>query len=237
MNIKLACCFAGAVMFTVSLPVNAALIGVQDHGTYFTDTQSGLDWLDVTASANRSYNDVSSQFGSGGDFDGWRYATAAEFGAMWDNVTGESAGINAPGQHIWFELGAVIDEVIDLLGDTIHLSAINNYGQSYCEQWPNHCVDGDKRGMFGILSDYYPSPGIQAVGSIEDNDLFSTSGDQVTTSYSITPNFNSWAYGSFLVRDVTVTNVPAPPIIGLLAIGLASLSISRRKLSSRQAQV
>ena len=55
---------------------NAAII---DNGSYTTDTESGLDWLDVTLSINRSYSDVSSQFGSGGDFEGWRYATGIEF--------------------------------------------------------------------------------------------------------------------------------------------------------------
>lgn len=53
-----------------------------DHDTYTTDSLSDLDWLDVTASTNRSFNDVSSQFGTGDDFDGWRYATRVEFNAL-----------------------------------------------------------------------------------------------------------------------------------------------------------
>ena len=32
-----------------------------DHGDYTTDSISGLDWQDVTASVNLSFNDVSSQ--------------------------------------------------------------------------------------------------------------------------------------------------------------------------------
>jgi hypothetical protein len=32
----------------------------------------------LSASYNKSFNDVSSQFGPGGDFAGWRYTTSAE---------------------------------------------------------------------------------------------------------------------------------------------------------------
>jgi uncharacterized repeat protein (TIGR01451 family) len=46
------------------------------------DATSGLDWLDLTQTANRSYNDVSSQLGAGGQFAGFRYATQAEVTAL-----------------------------------------------------------------------------------------------------------------------------------------------------------
>jgi hypothetical protein len=46
------------------------------------DTTSGLDWLDLTQTGNRSYNDVSSQLGAGGQFAGFRYATQAEVTAL-----------------------------------------------------------------------------------------------------------------------------------------------------------
>ncbi len=46
-------------------------------GSITIDTDTGLEWLDWTESTNRSYNDVSGQFGAGGDFEGWRHATRA----------------------------------------------------------------------------------------------------------------------------------------------------------------
>lgn len=53
MDIKI---FTMAAILAASCNVaNAAFI---DSGTYLTDTTSGLDWLDVTASVNRTYNDV-----------------------------------------------------------------------------------------------------------------------------------------------------------------------------------
>lgn len=42
------------------------------------DTDTGLQWLDITKSVDRSYSDVSSQFAAGGDFSGFRYSTNAE---------------------------------------------------------------------------------------------------------------------------------------------------------------
>ena len=46
------------------------------------DTSTGLEWLTITFSVNRSYNDVSSQFGAGGDFEGFRHATIEEVLAL-----------------------------------------------------------------------------------------------------------------------------------------------------------
>ncbi len=46
------------------------------------DTATGLEWLDVTFSVNRSYLDVSSQFGTGGDYEGFRHATVSDLEAF-----------------------------------------------------------------------------------------------------------------------------------------------------------
>jgi hypothetical protein len=39
------------------------------------DSNSGLDWLDLTETNGLSQNYILTQMGSGGLFDGWRYAT------------------------------------------------------------------------------------------------------------------------------------------------------------------
>jgi hypothetical protein len=46
------------------------------------DTDQNLDWLDLPISAGRSYDDVSIQFGAGGDFEGFRHATRDEVQAL-----------------------------------------------------------------------------------------------------------------------------------------------------------
>jgi hypothetical protein len=54
--------------------------------TITRDTSSGLDWLDLTVTTNRSFNDISAQLGVGGQFEGFRYATTAEISAMWTSA-------------------------------------------------------------------------------------------------------------------------------------------------------
>jgi len=58
-----------------------------DRGNFLTDTETQLDWLKLTLSANRSYNDVSSQFDKDGDFSGWRYASIEEIKTLLQHYT------------------------------------------------------------------------------------------------------------------------------------------------------
>ncbi len=60
MKIKLI--LGASILLLVSVQANASII---DNGDRTTDSVSGLDWLDVTFSMNRSYDEVSAQFGDG----------------------------------------------------------------------------------------------------------------------------------------------------------------------------
>ena len=51
-------------------------------GSITYDTETGYEWLDLTESLNMSFNDVSAQLGPGGQFYGFRYATAEEVGDL-----------------------------------------------------------------------------------------------------------------------------------------------------------
>jgi hypothetical protein len=74
----------------------AALVSAADARFAWTsDSLTGLDWLDFDGGAapstmGRSFNDVSSQFGNGGDYEGWRYASSAERLTFIFNATGVS---------------------------------------------------------------------------------------------------------------------------------------------------
>jgi hypothetical protein len=70
-----------AAVACYALPAHAAINDSADH-SYLSDTATGLDWLDVTASVNMSFDQVSAQFGVGGTFEGWRYASGDEFNAL-----------------------------------------------------------------------------------------------------------------------------------------------------------
>ena len=57
------------------------------------DSETGLAWLDLTVSqinpstsSFRSYNDVVAQLGTGGDFEGYRFATREEVRTFWQHA-------------------------------------------------------------------------------------------------------------------------------------------------------
>lgn len=90
------------------LPVGAAhatLVSIDDSafgtGALTQDSATGFQWLDLTLTGARSYNDMvgndgSNEFVAGGDFAGFRYATLTEVEQLWI-----AAGI-AP-SHIYHE--------------------------------------------------------------------------------------------------------------------------------------
>lgn len=65
-----------ALMLFVSSISHGAII---DNGSYFTDTNSGIDWLDLTPTVGLSVFEVQDQMGVGGAFDGWQFATESLF--------------------------------------------------------------------------------------------------------------------------------------------------------------
>ena len=98
-------CHAGATLMSQ----DDAMFGL---GSITHDTDTGLDWLDLTVTQGLSYNNVSSQLGAGGSYDGWRYASTAEVNMLMVN-----AGI--PDIGTWSTPNAVPTlALIDLIGVT-----------------------------------------------------------------------------------------------------------------------
>jgi hypothetical protein len=111
-------------------------------GLLTIDSDTGLQWLDWSHTVNRSYNDVSSQLGDGGEFEGFRYATEAEMRTLYANagavfiapIDGTDAG-NIPALLLMSEL----------FGRTYSAGAEAIYGlegnaseeQSALGDWPN----------------------------------------------------------------------------------------------------
>jgi hypothetical protein len=107
--------FITASALSVTLAFSSAAFAAStnfiDNGSYTTDTISGLDWRDVTATQGQSYNSVSGQFGVGGNFEGYRYATGAEFNKLITNYTGSTIAPGYTGRTsipIESDLGALI---------------------------------------------------------------------------------------------------------------------------------
>ena len=216
------------LIFGLTQNAQALLVGVTDHGDYFSDAETGLDWLDVTLSMNRSYDQVSSQFGVGGDYEGWRYASAAELAAMTNAVSGWDSGVTGVAQIATPlpESSTAYDELIALMGDTHDYYYQTTFGHSYCEQFPHECIDGDLVRTEGILSDVNNT--LHYTGSIIDDDRQSHFIDRLSISGLTHPSIGSTAArGSFLVRETQ--QVSAPATLALLVFGLAMVGAFRTK--------
>lgn len=78
----------------------AALISVDDPvfgaGSVTRDTDTGLEWLDLTSSTGRSYDQVSVEFSVGGDFAGWRYGTESELNQLFFSSADIPVGPHSP---------------------------------------------------------------------------------------------------------------------------------------------
>jgi hypothetical protein len=194
----------GACLFISS--ANAILI---DNGTITLDSDTGIEWLDLTESINRSYDDVAGQFGTGGDFAGWRHANFTEVSTLFAN-----GGFAAPyfANGISFELF----EMLSLLGAT----RIEEIGDS---------IVADAGGMFddtGIGTDPIRQGfALFSATSVPSNTLFSFEFAEITPD-GAPSNFSDPNVGHWLVRD-GVLSIPEPGMAVLF--GGAALLLLRRR--------
>ncbi len=211
MGIKSIVGAACACLMVVSFSANSAII---DNGTYTTDTATDLDWLDVTASINRSYNDVVTQFGIGGDYEGWRYANTSDFTQLWHNILG-----NNPTGLTWTINASSSSDLlpwIQVFGDT---SINENF-------WVNAIYT---RGFLDSAPGFTSRP---YSAQVYIDDTYSLHNTDATYGWHYGDNRYS-TMGSWLVRDASAPEpppVPIPASLWLFGSGLIGLiGLARRK--------
>ena len=208
--------------------VNAAILSLDSSfgsDTITRDTDTGLDWLDVTVTRGLSYNQVTAELGAGGTYEGYRYATMAELDALivnfgyiaqttqcTFNALHCDTGNNVGGQH------ELIETMIRTLGDT-YVAAGNS-------------VAADGAGQtIGILGTSNIDPSTYDMALIIDQDRPEIDVDDgVQTAWSrLGPTTVAPAVGSFLVSEVPL---PAAGWLFISAlIGLAGKTrLSRRSV-------
>jgi len=202
-----------ALVLVLSTNVSAEIISVdwQTTGdnliTY--DTTSGLNWLDLTETNNLSYEYVSEQFGSGDQFDGFRYATPEEVINLWANF-----GIDLSSGATWQLEGYIDLSVPDasyILGDTM-----NEYDSTY---YGAQGITFSDDAFVGLAS-----PVLGAYISTQDN----------LTQYITVDNIarRDIHYSSIQTGSYLVSIVPVPSAIWLFSAGLISLmGFAKRKKS------
>lgn len=185
-----------AVLAVLTVPAQAALV---DKGNTTLDTDTGLEWLDLTASVNRSFFDVSSSFSAGGAFEGYRYATEEELVTFWTN-----AGI----PDIGFDTAANKQPVAALQALIGVTQPISGFGPR----------------SFGFTS-FIQGPDARRVSLLIDGE--SGTGTAFPFSFSRSEDTASPVVGSYLVRP-SVVPVPASVLLlvtGLTAV----VSLRRRQ--------
>ena len=203
-------------LIVASINANASLIStdwqtVGDNLITYDDV-SDLRWLDLTETNDMTRLDVLAQLGSGGQFDGWRYATSDEVVTLWSNF-----GIDLSEGATTFVSGfdALVIDATNILGNILC--------EANCVWWPN--------GALGLTSTQSVSPGrYDVIGALYETRPVPTTEYHVVNFNSALDNTATTFQGHYLVQS---TAVPVPGAIWLFGSGLLGLiGIVKRKRSA-----
>jgi hypothetical protein len=206
----------------------AALI---DHGAYFSDTHSGLDWLHNMPLAGESYNSVLN--GAGGFIGSgvWRFATGPELTDLVDFYVGlgtppTKSGDPYENRSLTALLAA--QSLIALLGinvafgdppDPRSTSQSTDPGltEIATQGWYDDGTGGTLTGIFtfGAIS-LFPGPQ-------PSNDVVT----QILPDFMSVDDFGGQNVSAILVRVSTTVQVPTPSTLALLTVGLSGLRFCR----------
>lgn len=180
----------------IALNTSAEIISVDDYfygpDSITKDSVSGLEWLDVNLSLGRSFLEISSQFGSNGDFEGFRYASVSDFNILFDNIV-QSAGNNSGLTKDDIGLvGSSVDRYIEMLG-----------------------VTGLMIGRAGVVSGIIPVNHLNYLSQVGIYEVEGTQqfGGPRFTGGSIYMSQSNPYIGSWLIRDTTVVDAPSSFIL------------------------
>jgi len=182
------------------------------------DTNTGLEWLDWTESTNISYPDIVEQFGSGGDFEGFRHATSREIITLLRNL---DVGFILD-DYMNFEEGGAVAAVTPDNGESLS-AALSYVGQT-------GTFDG-RPSAWAITGDPLPDPsdfGLRPNSEFSPGVLLEIArdGSSVVNNAISAFRVGNFQIGHALVRQ---TIVPEPAsFLCLLGLGILGLTGRRR---------
>jgi len=175
------------------------------------DSATNLEWLDLTLSTNRSFDDLTgvdgtNEFIVGGDFEGWSYATQTEAATLFLNHGFPALEVSSP-DNISFYFSFVA-----LLGETR----------------PSTDPSIPEDATFGLTgTDSTATP--LSVFAPSTRFLIASPTAIATVTGQRRKDSPSPEIGSFLVRGFDTTTIPEPSTLALFAIGLAGLGVMTRR--------
>ena len=182
------------VGLTLSLTANAAIV---DMGNITRDTATGLDWLDLTETNGRSFNDISSKLGASQEFDGWRYATADEVQTLWNNL-GMPSGTYDSVQQTDIQQYQDFITASNLLGSTYNQynSVVFDYGMSGMSENSN---GSGQRYLFG-MTHYIGNTNTSTINrAVDESRVAGWSGSYLVQPAAVPVPAAAWLFGSALV--------------------------------------
>ncbi len=202
---------AVAVLMLPILPLSAHAGAITDNGWYTTDGDTGLDWLDLTLTLGKSYNDVLGNTATDGTYApsgwyaaGWQVASRAQVLQFWTNVTGFTVWDNG--------FNPAINNATTMIGSYVGLTFGTSCPSSTCET----------RGF--IAEDYDISNSYEA---FLVNDDPTHLGNDFSSTYSWELKSDQIAYAAtWLIRPISI---PEPGTLLLFATGLFVLAYHWRR--------
>ncbi len=223
------CLMVGTYFGLISLGSQAAVLSTNfsyNHTTnVLTDgNTNGLSWLNLNQTRGRSYADISSKFGAGQEFDGYRYATGLEVAEL----VGHWVGYAGPYTNgTTFQSEGNFDDLISFLGDT---SGHRDF--SFGNYSPDPLVS--QHWALGITADFEISLDFNNLylAILYDRSEIDTGDDYLDTREGSLQNFLSLPWiGSYLVKSPSLSTVPLPTALPLYGAGVAVIGFMcwRRK--------
>lgn len=232
--------------FAFSISTNASIVSLNSSfgsDTITRDTNSGLEWLDVTVTRGLSYGQVTAGMTAGGAYEGWRYATVAELDQLIVDFGYVAVLQNCGYSSLHCDYGLSgnppeVAEMILTLGDVgdAYLDEVNDYydvapgGAGYTQgmlgEWapdPSHSVFTSKA-VIGVGNYVIRATGEPRVLSGGDRYTVESLSSSAAGKTDQNPRVGSW-----LVRDYTASPVPVPASVWAFASALIGLvSLKRR---------
>jgi hypothetical protein len=205
----------------------AALV---DQGLTTLDTSTQLVWMDLTQTSGYTFNEVSSQFGVGGKFEGYRYASAAEVQGIFSQF---GIPLVAPTEYNGKSAVPVASALVAF--ETL----FDVYPTSFFDALVADTVPGDPNSH----QLFYGSGTGQGVDPLSASASIFTSfpTDPATYKYNVYEDQYTIALGadekplysnsSFIVKlePSVVASIPEPGTSALMLLGLGALAVAARR--------